>query len=100
MIFFGDTTLEEHVKQPFYKTINAGAQDFFLHFTQYSWNKGLNRTLQKTFQLNQYSGAKRLKRDESFQRHRVVFGLDMGTCHALRRTAAQFSTGFRLPYDG
>jgi hypothetical protein len=30
----------------------------------------------------------------------LVFGLDMGTCHALRRTAAQFSTGFRFPDDG
>jgi hypothetical protein len=45
---FGDTTLEEHLKQPFYKTVNAKTQDFFLHFTQCTWGKDLNRTLQKT----------------------------------------------------
>lgn len=29
---FGDTTLEEHLKQPFYKTVNAKTQDFFSAF--------------------------------------------------------------------
>jgi len=28
--FFGDKPLEKHANYPFYKTVNAGTQDFFL----------------------------------------------------------------------